>query len=99
MQKHTPYSVFFYRALIKLALPLGMPNYLRPNVSGATIFFTVNLSRRGSSLLIDEIERFRLAVRQTKSERPFQIDAWVVLPDHMHCIWKLPVGDGDFPTR
>src|ERR1700712_3409985 len=31
--------------------------------------------------------------------RPFHIDAWVVLPDHMHCLWTLPPGDADFPLR
>lgn len=76
-----------------------MPNYLRPNISGATIFFTVNVARHNRTVLTDEIERLREAVRQTKAERPFDIDAWVVLPHQMHCIWKLPVGDGDFPTR
>jgi putative transposase len=24
------------------------------------------------------------------------IDAWVVLPDHIHCLWTLPQGDADF---
>lgn len=31
--------------------------------------------------------------------RPFSIDAIVVLPDHLHCIWQLPEGDDDFPER
>ena len=30
---------------------------------------------------------------------PFHIDAWVVLPSHMHCIWTLPPDDCDFPVR
>ncbi|HEX3399506.1 MAG TPA: hypothetical protein VHT74_04175 [Acetobacteraceae bacterium] len=30
---------------------------------------------------------------------PFHIDAWVVLPDHMHCIWTLSDRDADFPGR
>lgn len=76
-----------------------MPNYRRPKVSGACVFFTINLADRGSTLLVEEIERLREAVRQTKAERPFRIDAWVVLPDHMHCVWTLPVGDRDFSTR
>lgn len=76
-----------------------MSNYRRPRISGATIFFTVALQQRGSDLLLHEIERLRAAVRQTRSERWFDIDAWVVLPDHMHCIWRLPEGDDDFPVR
>jgi putative transposase len=30
---------------------------------------------------------------------PFTIDAFVVLPDHLHCIWTMPHGDKDFSTR
>ena len=32
-------------------------------------------------------------------KRPFTVDAMVVLPDHLHCIWTLPPGDADFATR
>jgi putative transposase len=31
--------------------------------------------------------------------KPFQIDAWVVLPEHIHCIWTLPEGDTDYSGR
>lgn len=34
-----------------------------------------------------------------RGTRPFTVDAWVLLPDHMHCIWTLPEGDGDYSTR
>ena len=63
------------------------------------MFFTVSLDLRGSDLLVREIEALRQAVRLTRAERPFGIDAWVVLPDHMHCVWTLPQGDHDFSTR
>lgn len=76
-----------------------MPRYIRPRVPGATIFFTVALAERGGDLLIRERDRLRMAVRDTRAERPFAIDAWVVLPDHLHCVWTLPEGDRDFPTR
>lgn len=76
-----------------------MSNYRRPRVPGSTIFFTVTLADRGGDLLVREVERLRHAVRLTRQERPFAIDAWVVLPDHLHCIWTLPAGDLDFPTR
>jgi putative transposase len=76
-----------------------MPNYIRPKITGATVFFTVNLADRSSTLLVDRIEDLREAVRTTRRERPFEFDAWVVLPDHMHCVWTLPVKDGDFSTR
>ena len=76
-----------------------MSRYLRPRLPGACIFFTVNLSVRGSDLLVREVAVLREAVRQTRRERPFGIDAWVVLPDHMHCIWRLPPDDADYSTR
>lgn len=76
-----------------------MSNYLRPHHPGAKIFFTVALATRGSDTLTREVETLRHAVRVTRLKRPFDIDAWVVLPDHMHCIWTLPEGDSDFSTR
>jgi putative transposase len=76
-----------------------MPQYIRPKVTGATVFFTVALADRRSSLLVERIEDLREAVRRTRAERPFRIEAWVVLPDHFHCVWSLPAGDADFSTR
>ena len=76
-----------------------MPKYRRNRVPGATCFFTVNLFDRGSDHLINHIEGLRTAVRRVRARAPFVIDAWVVLPDHMHCIWTLPGGDADFPGR
>jgi len=76
-----------------------MPNYRRNRVSGGTYFFTVNLLDRHSDLLVREIDALREAVRQARLQHPFHIDAWVVLPDHMHCIWTLPDGDADFSKR
>ena len=76
-----------------------MPNYRRNRVAGGTYFFTVNLLDRNSSLLVAEIEKLRAAVRGVRARLPFHIDAWVVLPDHMHCLWTLPEGDADFSGR
>jgi putative transposase len=76
-----------------------MPNYIRARVPGATWFFTVNLADRGGRALVGHIAALREAVRSTRRERPFRIDAMVVLPDHVHAVWTLPQGDSDFPTR
>lgn len=76
-----------------------MSNYIRPKVPAAMVFCTVVLAHRGSSLLIDEIALLRVAAQKTKEERPFHIDAWVVLPDHMHFVWTLPDGDSDLGAR
>jgi REP element-mobilizing transposase RayT len=59
----------------------------------------VNLRNRNSNLLIREIDLLREAVRATRVRHPFHIDAWVVLPEHMHCRWTLPPGDANFAVR
>jgi len=76
-----------------------MPDYRCNRVPGGTFFFTVNLLDRRSHLLVAKIDALRNAVRQARLRAPFHIDAWVVLPDHMHCLWTLPEGDADFPSR
>jgi len=76
-----------------------MPNYRRNRVPGGTYFFTVNLRDRSSDLLVAEIEALRGSVRATRARHPFHIDAWVVLPDHVHCIGTLPTGDVGFSVR
>jgi len=77
-----------------------MTEYRRFHHPGATWFFTVNLAeRRGNRLLTDRIELLRAAFIHVKANHPFEIDAVVVLPDHLHCILTLPAGDSDFSTR
>ena len=76
-----------------------MPDYRRPAVTGATIFFTVALADRGADTLTRHVAVLREAVRVTRAERRFGVEAWVVLPDHMHCVWVMPEGDRDYPTR
>ena len=76
-----------------------MPNYRGPRITGASIFFTVALADRNSDLLARQIDALRDAVARTRAERPFQIEAWVVLPDHLHCVWQPPAGDAGFSVR
>jgi putative transposase len=76
-----------------------MPNYRRAFVPGGCWFFTVNLLDRDQTLLVDQIETLRGAVAATRQSRAFTIDAFVVLPDHIHAVWSLPPGDSDFSTR
>jgi putative transposase len=73
--------------------------YRRAHASGGTFFFTVNLADRSSDLLVGHIDKLRDAVRVVKQRHPFEIAAWVVLPDHMHAVWTLPADDTDFSTR
>jgi len=73
--------------------------YRRNFVPGATFFFTVALADRRSSRLTAHIGDLREAFRKARSERPFEIDAIVVLPEHLHAIFTLPDGDADYPRR
>jgi putative transposase len=36
---------------------------------------------------------------EVRRHHPFHIDAWVLLPEHIHCVWTLPSGDRDFSKR
>ena len=76
-----------------------MRHNFRPNPPGPTVFFTAALAERGGSLLVDRIDALRAAVGLTRREFPFYVDAWVVLPDHMHCVWTLAPGDTAFARR
>ncbi|MDC9728221.1 MAG: transposase [Methyloprofundus sp.] len=72
--------------------------YRRFYQPGARYFFTVVTASR-KPLLIDHIERLRAAFKQCIARYPFEIEAMVVLPDHLHTIWRLPEGDADFSKR
>jgi len=87
------------RGLSNLLLCLFMPNFRRNRVPGGTYFFTVNLRDRKSKLLVQKIELLREVVKKVRQKQPFHIDAWVVLPNHLHCVWTLPLDDADYPSR
>lgn len=77
-----------------------MARYRRAKAAGASYFFTVVTERR-QPILTDAPFRaaLRTAIKRVRATRPFQIDGWVLLPDHMHAIWTLPEADRDFSTR
>lgn len=73
-----------------------MPEYRRANAQGGTYFFTVNTYRRQPVLTDEDVrDALREGINKTREVIPFQILAWVLLPDHLHCIWTLPEGDAD----
>lgn len=76
-----------------------MSNYRRLWVPGGTYFFTVNLLERRRRLLVDHADLLRDAFRTARAARPFDVLAIVVLPDHLHCVWRLPDGDADNANR
>ena len=73
--------------------------YRRALIPGASYFFTVNLADRSARLLVERIADLREAVRDVRRAHPFEIVAWVVLPDHLHAVWTLPDGDADYAMR
>lgn len=76
-----------------------MSDYRRAWIPGGTYFFTVNLFDRDARLLVTHVDALRTAFRTTRSVRPFDPIAIVVLPDHLHCVWRLPPDDADNATR
>ena len=77
-----------------------MPDYRRLWYPGGTYFFTVNLlKRRDNDLLTRHIDVLRDVVSSVRFRHPFTIHGWVVLPEHLHCVIELPLGDADFATR
>ena len=73
-----------------------MRTYIRTRISGGTYFFTLVVAdRRNGALLTENADSLREAFRRVRRTHPFTLDAAVVLPDHVHCLWTLPPGDLD----
>jgi putative transposase len=51
--------------------------------------------------LIDDHVRtaLRKGIQEVRQSLPFSIDAWILLPDHLHAIWTLPENDDNFGSR
>jgi putative transposase len=77
-----------------------MPEFRRFLVPGGTFFFTVVTAGRRPIFQSDEAGRcLGECLRSVRDDRPFRVEAIVLLPDHLHMIWSLPAGDADFSTR
>lgn len=77
-----------------------MADYRRWYVAGGTYFFTVVTQDRRRFLATDLARScLRDAIETVRAKWPFEIVAWVLLPDHLHCVWQLPRGDQRFSTR
>jgi len=77
-----------------------MPNYIRTKFEGGYYFFTVVTNGRARLFLTPLARRcLREAIDQTRSRHPFETVAFCLLPEHLHCVWKLPEGDADFSMR
>ncbi len=77
-----------------------MPNYRRPAIAGGTYFITQVTYQRHPWLCTDNARHaLRTAINQVRQNRPFLINAFVLLPDHFHCLWTLPQHDNDLSTH
>ena len=77
-----------------------MSNYRRANAKGGTYFFTVVTYRRQRFLCDENVRNaLREGIKAVRTTHPFTINAWVLLPDHLHCIWTLPPDNADFGVR
>ena len=77
-----------------------MPNYRRDRSPGGTWFFTVVAFERRPIFCRKKFRNsLKLSILKTRESHPFEINAWILLPDHLHCVWTLPENDADFSTR
>lgn len=73
--------------------------YRRAAAAGASYFFTVNLADRNTDTLVQHVGELREVMQQVRQAHPFVVVAMVVLPEHLHAVWRLPPGDADYPMR
>lgn len=73
--------------------------YRRARVAGGCYFFTVALADRSRDLLVAHINELRAAFKTVKTLHPFTINAMVILPEHLHCLWTLPEHDDNYSAR
>lgn len=77
-----------------------MSNYRRAWMSGGTYFFTVVTYKRQEFLTTSTSRQIlREVINEVRQSHPFTIKAWVLLPEHLHCIWALPENDQDYSKR
>ncbi len=77
-----------------------MPEYRRIKIKGGTYFFTVVTFGRQPILTGEHVRiALREGIQEVRQSLPFTIEAWVLLPDHLHTIWTLPENDDNFASR
>jgi putative transposase len=77
-----------------------MPNYRRVYQPGGTFFFTLVTHNRQQIFQDSQAHSLlRQSIRQVQADMPFDVLAMVLMPDHLHCIWRLPEDDADFSVR
>lgn len=77
-----------------------MPQYIRQQAIAGTFFFTLVTQQRIKAL--DKpvvLKALRESITAMRNRYPLKINAWVILPDHMHFIWTLPAQDSNYARR
>jgi len=74
-----------------------MPNFTRTHQPSGTFFFTLVTAQRKPILTDPDLRAaLRDSIEMTRREHPFTIEAWVLIPDHTHCLLTLPPVHADF---
>jgi len=76
-----------------------MTAYRRLYIPGGTYFFTVTAQDREHQDLIVHAAWLKACIRAEQQIAPFAVLAAVLLPDHLHMIWRLPDNDADYSGR
>jgi putative transposase len=76
-----------------------MTNYRRNRMAGGTYFFTVTIAEKHLDILVQHVQNLKAAPRNEHQRAPFVNLALVVLPDHLHTVWRLPQGNADYSNR
>ncbi|MBN2030102.1 transposase, partial [bacterium] len=77
-----------------------MLNYQRVYISGGIYFFTVVTYDRLAFLTHKDVRKIlRSSWQRVRKKHPFFLIALCLLPDHLHCMWRLPDHDADYSTR
>ena len=76
-------------------------HYRRLYIKGAIYFFftVVTYQRKKIFSQRENIKFLRKAINHVKKQHPFKILGFVLLVDHLHCLWELPEDDDDFSMR
>jgi putative transposase len=77
-----------------------MPEYHRIKRAGGTYFFTlVTEGRKRILTLASILPLLKASYEYVQDKDPFKLEAYVLLPDHIHCLVTLPFGDDAYSMR
>ena len=62
---------------------------IRQFTSHANSYFVTCKTAKNNPLLIEHIDEFKEVLSQVHAETPFNIIAWVLLPDHFHMVLEI----------